>query len=82
MPAIRRKKSAEDYKVKWKCNLKQYRLQNEMTQTDLAKVLGVTRQTIAAIEKSKYNPSLVLAYKIAKVFGVRIEDIFQFEETE
>lgn len=53
-----------------------------MTQTDLAKVLGVTRQTIAAIEKSKYNPSLVLAYKIAKVFGVRIEDIFQFEETE
>ena len=53
-----------------------------MTQIELANILGVTRQTVAAIEKAKYNPSLVLAYKISRVFGVRIEDIFQFEEAE
>ena len=80
--SIKRKKSAKDYNVKWRCLLKRYRLQNEMTQIELANILGVTRQTVAAIEKAKYNPSLVLAYKISKVFGVRIEDIFQFEEAE
>ncbi len=62
--------------------MKQYRLQREMTQIELASELGVTRQTVAAIEKAKYNPSLLLAYKISRVFGVKIEDIFQFEETE
>ncbi len=80
--SIKRKKSAKDYNVKWRCLLKRYRLQNEMTQIELANILGVTRQTVAAIEKAKYNPSLVLAYKISRVFGVRIEDIFQFEEAE
>lgn len=50
-----------------------------MTQEELAKALGVTRQTIIAIEKGKYDPSLRLAFKIARFFGVKIEDIFAYE---
>ncbi len=49
---------------------------NEITQEDLAKALGVTRQTIIAIEKNKYDPSLNLAFKIARYFKVQIEDLF------
>ncbi len=47
-----------------------------LTQEELAKEVGVTRQTIIAIEKEKYDPSLVLAFKIAKFFKVQIEEIF------
>lgn len=50
-----------------------------MTQEDLAKRVGVRRETIVFLEKGKYNPSLKLAYKIAKVFNAKIEDIFIFE---
>lgn len=53
---------------------------HDMTQEELAKRVGVTRQTIIAIEKGRYDPSLSLAFKIAKVFNARIEDIFQYEE--
>ena len=59
-----------------KNNLKVYRAMHDLTQEDLAKELKVTRQTIIAIEKLKYNPSLSLAFKIAKFFKVQIEDIF------
>lgn len=52
---------------------------NDLTQEDLAKELRVTRQTIISIEKQKYDPSLVLAFKIARFFDVHIEDIF-FDE--
>jgi len=52
---------------------------NEMTQQDLAKRIGVTRQTVAAIESRKYSPTLELAFKIAEVFGAPLEDIFQYE---
>ncbi len=51
----------------------------EMTQQDLADKVGVTRQTIIAIEQGKYSPSLPLAFKIAKTFGVKIEDVFTLE---
>ncbi len=51
----------------------------EMTQRELARRSGCTRQTIHAIEAAKYGPSLELAFKIAEVFGVGIEDVFQFE---
>ena len=51
-----------------------------MTQEELAKKVGVTRQTIIAIESGKYNPSLELAFKIARVFNASIEDIFIYEE--
>ena len=51
-----------------------------MTQSDLAERIGVTRQTIAAIEAGKYGPSLEAAFRIAHVFGVGIEDVFGWED--
>ncbi|WP_420431072.1 helix-turn-helix transcriptional regulator [Hyphobacterium sp.] len=50
----------------------------EMTQADLAKRVGVTRQTIIAIEQGKYSPSLEVAFQIANVFKVPLEDVFQY----
>ena len=51
----------------------------EMTQADLAQLVGVTRQTIIALEAGKYVPSLTLAFKLARTFGVPIEEVFQFK---
>lgn len=51
----------------------------EMTQQALADKVGVTRQTIIALESDKYVPSLLLAFRLAATFGVTIEDVFQFE---
>ena len=53
---------------------------NEMTQEELADRVGVSRQTIIALEQMKYVPSLSLAFRIARVFGVTVEDVFQYEE--
>jgi len=50
----------------------------EMTQEELANKVGVTRQTIIALEAQKYYPSLELAFRIAHVFGVKLEDVFQY----
>ena len=63
-----------------KNNLKVYRAMQDLTQEELANGLGVTRQTIIAIEKEKYDPSLILAFKIARFFKVQIEDVFIFLE--
>lgn len=52
----------------------------EMTQEELANKVGCTRQTIIAVEAGKYVPSLSLAFQIAKVFGVPVEEVFQYEE--
>lgn len=52
---------------------------DEMTQEDLAKKVGVTRQTIIAIEKGKYAPSLELAFRIAFVFDSPLEEVFQYD---
>ena len=52
----------------------------EMTQSDLAEKIGMTRQTVAAIEAGKYSPSLEAAFRIAHVFGVKLDDVFQWEE--
>lgn len=52
---------------------------DEMTQKDLAEKVGVTRQTIVAIEKAKYSPSLELAFLIARVFETPLEDVFTYE---
>ncbi len=54
---------------------------NEMTQQELAKKTGVSRQTIFAIEAGKYSPSLELAFRIAAVFEVPLEDVFQYKPT-
>jgi putative transcriptional regulator len=63
-----------------KNKIKVYRAMHDLTQEDLAKAIGVTRQTILAIEKEKYIPSLDLAFRIARHFHVSIEEIFQYEE--
>ncbi len=52
----------------------------EMTQQELAGRVGVTRQTIIALEAGKYTPSLLLAFRLAVAFGVKIEDVFQYED--
>ncbi|MFC1687259.1 helix-turn-helix transcriptional regulator [Patescibacteria group bacterium] len=60
--------------------IKMYRAQFNLTQEDLAKKAGVTRQTIIAIEKNKYVPSLELAFKISEVFNEPITTIFEFKK--
>jgi putative transcriptional regulator len=60
--------------------LKELRARDNLTQEDLAAKVGVSRQTINAIEKLKYDPSLSLAFKLAACFGMRVEDIFTMEE--
>jgi putative transcriptional regulator len=54
----------------------------EMTQADLAERIGVTRQTVIAIEQGRYSPSLEMAFQIARVFGVRLDEVFQYPEEE
>lgn len=62
-------------------NIRRLRFENgEMTQQELADKVGVTRQTIIAIEADKYSPSLMLAFKIAKTFGLPLEEVFQYEK--
>ena len=51
-------------------------------QEEFAKALGVSRQTISSLENGRYNPSILLAYKIARYFGMTIEEVFVFEEEE
>lgn len=65
-----------------KNSIKVQRAINDMTQADLAKQIGVSRQSINAIEKNKYVPSTVLALKIAKLFKKSVEDIFFLEGDE
>ena len=55
---------------------------NEMTQEELANRAGCTRQTIIALEQGKYVPSIELAFRIAKSFGVPLEEVFQYEESQ
>ena len=57
-----------------------YRATKRMTQQELADLVGVSRQTIIQLERNRYNPSMLLAYSIAKVFDVTIEDLFDFKE--
>lgn len=61
-------------------NIKEYRKNTKLTQDDLAKAVGVTRQTIISLENGKYDASLKLAHKLAVFFNTTIEDLFVFEE--
>ena len=62
-------------------NIRRFRFDNnEMTQEELAGRVGVSRQTIIALEARKYVPSLALAFRIARTFGVTVEDVFQYDE--
>ena len=64
-----------------KNRLKVYRAMHDLTQEALAEKLGVTRQTVISIEKGKYDPSLQLAFNIARLFEVKIEDVFICDES-
>lgn len=65
-----------------KNNLKVHRAIHDLTQEDLAKKVGVSRQTINAIEKGKYSPSLLVALKIARITEVKVDDIFTLDEND
>ena len=58
------------------------RQERGIRQDELAKALGVSRQTISSLENGRYDPSILLAHKIAKLFGMSIEEVFLFEEEE
>ncbi|MEF2243644.1 MULTISPECIES: helix-turn-helix transcriptional regulator [unclassified Paenibacillus] len=63
-----------------KNRIRDLRAQHQLTQEQLAETVGVSRQSVIAIETEKYNPSLELAYKIAKAFQLTIEEVFIFEK--
>ena len=65
--------------AKFVCNLKKYRVAQELTQEQLADIVGVRRETIMRLEKAQYNPSLKLAIDISRAVEAPIEDIFIFE---
>ncbi|RIO03223.1 transcriptional regulator [Mammaliicoccus sciuri] len=60
----------------------EYRTQKNMTQSELSRLVKVSRQTINSIERYKFNPTLVLAHKLSQVFEVSIDELFIFEEDE
>ena len=62
--------------------LKEYRSRLGINQTELGKLAGVSRHTISLIERGDYSPLVALALKLAKICGVQVEDIFQYEEDE
>ena len=62
--------------------LKEYRARINVNQTEMGRLVGVSRQTISQIERGDYSPSVTLALKIAKVLNVRVEDIVSYEEDD
>jgi putative transcriptional regulator len=65
-----------------KNRIEEIRRAKDIRQEELAKMLGVSRQTISSLENGRYNPSIFLAFKIARLFEMSIEDIFIYEEEE
>lgn len=65
-----------------KTKIVEFRRKQDITQGELADMVGVRRETIVRLERGQYNPSLKLAYDISKVFEVSIEELFQFSEVE
>jgi len=65
-----------------KTRIKEFRAKAGMTQEELARQVGVRRETIIFLEKGKYNPSLKLAYRVAKALGSTIEEVFTFDEED
>ena len=63
-----------------KNRIEEIRIARNIRQEDLARLLGVSRQTISSLENGRYNPSIILAHRIAKYFGMSIEEVFVFEE--
>ncbi|WP_339165942.1 helix-turn-helix transcriptional regulator [Paenibacillus sp. FSL R5-0341] len=65
-----------------KTRIAELRKQHKLSQEELGRIVGVTRQTITSLERGKYTASLILAYKIANFFRLAIEDVFDFSEVE
>lgn len=65
-----------------KNKIESIRKERGILQEEFAKAMGVSRQTISSLENGRYNPSILLAHKIAKFFGMAIEDVFIFDEEE
>ena len=65
-----------------KNRIERIRKERGILQDEMAKALGVSRQTISSLENGRYNPSIMLAYKIAKYFAMTIEEVFIFDEEE
>ena len=65
-----------------KNRIEEIRKERGIKQDEFAKSMGVSRQTISSLENGRYNPSITLAYKIAKYFGMAIEEVFLFEEED
>ncbi len=65
-----------------KTRIREFRAREQMTQAELAERVGVRRETIVFLEKGTYNPSLRLAYNVARALGAGIEEIFSFEDEE
>jgi putative transcriptional regulator len=66
--------------IELKTKIREYRAKHDMKQEELASLVGVRRETIGNLENGRYNPSLKLAMDIAKVFGVTVEELFEFRE--
>lgn len=73
---------AKKSKYAFESKIHVYRATKRMSQQELADLVGVSRQTIVQLERNRYNPSMLLAYSIAQVFGVTIEDLFDFKEND
>ena len=73
---------AKKSKYAFESKIHVYRATRRMSQQELADLVGVSRQTIVQLERNRYNPSMLLAYSIARVFGVTIEYLFDFKENE
>ena len=84
--ACNRNPKAELLSMLWEVHLKNrieiIRKEKGIKQEEFAKAMGVSRQTISSLENGRYNPSILLAYKIAKYFEMTIEEVFLFEEEE
>ena len=65
-----------------KNRIEEIRKERGVRQEEFAKLMGVSRQTISSLENGRYNPSIILAYKIAKYFDMTIEEVFMFEEED
>jgi putative transcriptional regulator len=68
--------------VAFRTRIKEFRAKYDMTQDELAKMVGVRRETISFLERGKYNPSLKLAHDVAKALRANIDELFIFEEDE
>lgn len=79
---LKKQKTEQNGDIYMKNNIQSFRKERNWTQAELAALLDVSRQTVISLENGKYHPSIVLAFKISKIFDKMIEDIFIYEDDE